>query len=94
MPYNNSGVIYVDTTVTPNRGVSIDDVRSVLELDSRDVGTLCSSSNNNVNKWAKHKPIVYANAIAPLTDTQFKEKNYGLTIPNPLTGSYTKKSFQ
>lgn len=90
MPYNNSGVIYVDTTVTPNRGVSIDDVRAVLELDSRDVGTLCSSSNNNVNKWAKHKPIVYANAIAPLTDAQFKEKNYGLTIPNPLTGSYTK----
>lgn len=90
MPYNSSGVIYVDTTVTPNRGVSIDDVRSVLELDSRDVGTLCSSSDNNVNKWAKHKPIVYANAIAPLTDAQFKEKNYGLTIPNTLTGNYTK----
>lgn len=90
MPYNNSGVIYVDTTVTPNRGVSIDDVRAVLELDSRDVGTLCSSSDNNVNKWAKHKPIVYANAIAPLTDAQFKEKNYGLTIPNPLMGNYTK----
>lgn len=90
MPYNSSGVIYVDTTVTPNRGVSIDDVRSVLELDSMDVGTLCSSSDNNVNKWAKHKPIVYANAIAPLTDAQFKEKNFGLTIPNPLTGNYTK----
>ena len=89
MPHNN-GIVYVDTTVTPNLGVSVEDVRAVLNLNSGDVGTLCGSSNNNVNKWAKHKPIVYANAIAPLTDAQFKEKNYGLTIPDSLTGSYTK----
>lgn len=89
MPHNN-GIVYVDTTVTPNLGVSVEDVRAVLNLNSGDVGTLCGSSNNNVNKWAKHKPIVYANAIAPLTDPQFKEKNYGLTIPDFLTGSYTK----
>ena len=89
MPHNN-GIVYVDTTVTPNLGVSVEDVRAVLNLNSGDVGTLCGNSNNNVNKWAKHKPIVYANAIAPLTDAQFKEKNYGLTIPDFLTGSYTK----
>ena len=87
---NNNGKIYVDTTQTPNVGVSIEDVRTVLNYNSNDLGTLCGNSNNNVNKWAKHKPIVYANAIAPLTDAQFKEKNYGLTIPNPLTGNYTK----
>ena len=87
---NNNGKIYVDTTQTPNVGVSIEDVRTVLNYNSNDLGTLCGNSNNNVNKWAKHKPIVYPNVLAQLTDAQFKEKNYGLTIPNPLTGSYTK----
>ena len=87
---NNNGKIYVDTTQTPNVGVSIEDVRTVLNYNSNDLGTLCGNSNNNVNKWAKHKPIVYPNVLAALTDAQFKEKNYGLTIPNPLTGSYTK----
>jgi hypothetical protein len=87
---NDNGRIYVDTTQTPNVGVSIEDVRTVLNYNSNDLGTLCGNSNNNVNKWAKHKPIVYPNVLAALTDTQFKEKNYGLTIPNPLTGSYTK----
>ena len=87
---NNNGKIYVDTTQTPNVGVSIEDVRTVLNYNSNDLGTLCGNSNNNVNKWAKHKPIVYPNVLAALTDAQFKEKNYGLTIPNPLTGNYTK----
>ena len=87
---NNNGRIYVDTTQTPNVGVSIEDVRTVLNYNSNDLGTLCGNNNNNVNKWAKHKPIVYPNVLAALTDPQFKEKNYGLTIPNPLTGSYTK----
>lgn len=93
MPHFN-GIIYTEPNVDstkPDWGTDLTgDVAVVLNVNSGDTGTLCS--HENINKWAKHKPIVYANVIAPLTDAQFKEKNYGLTVPNPNSprGSYTK----
>lgn len=54
MAYNN-GLIYVDNNVTPPNGVSVHDVKTVLGVSSGDVATLCTSQN--VNKWAKCKPV-------------------------------------
>lgn len=77
---NSNGSIYVDTTVTPNLGVSIEDVRTVLGLDSRDLGTLCGSENNNVNKWARYKPE-RNNAPRPISYSSRKANNFGLEVP-------------
>ena len=52
---HSGGVIYVDTTTTPNTGVSVYDVQQTLGISSSDVGTLCSS--NQINKWSKYKPV-------------------------------------
>lgn len=70
---NSNGRIYVDTTVTPNLGVSVADVQTVLGETSGDVGTLCQSEN--INPWAKCKPITAANIIRPL-DYEHAEQVY------------------
>lgn len=41
--------------------VSIYDVQQVLGTSDNDVGTLCKK--NNVNKWAKYKPVIRQNLI-------------------------------
>lgn len=52
---NSNGRIYVDTTVTPNLGVSVADVQTVLgETSENDVGRLCTHSA--INMWARYKP--------------------------------------
>lgn len=53
---NNNGHIYVDSSVTPNLGVSIDDIQTVLSLYTYDdIGGLVV--NGDINKWAKFKPV-------------------------------------
>jgi len=55
---NASGIIYIDNTVTPNIGVSIYDIQSVLGVASyNDIGGLIV--NGGVKKWAKYKPVVF-----------------------------------
>lgn len=41
MPYNN-GIVFIDTTTTPNEGVSIQDVKQALGRSTGDLGLLCS----------------------------------------------------
>ena len=55
--------------------VSIDDVKRALGESSNDLATLCKS--NNINMWAKYKPIVYNNLIT-IDDYHFKDADYGL----------------
>lgn len=57
--------------------VNIDDVRRVLGVSSRDVGTLCSSSR--INMWSKYKPVNF-NKLAPLTEEELILVNYGLSM--------------
>lgn len=55
MPHQN-GRIYVDTTTSPYKGVSYDDVQAVLGITSKyDIGGLIA--NGDINKWSKYKPV-------------------------------------
>lgn len=53
MSYVN-GRIYVDTSVTPNVGVSIYDVQRALGTNNDDLGQLCM--HDSINMWARYKP--------------------------------------
>lgn len=72
MAYNNNVI------TTP---VSIYDVQRALNTGANDVGRLCS--HQNINPWAKCKPIIAANIIRPLDYSRAEQvTNYhcGLTI--------------
>lgn len=56
--------------------VSIDDVKSTLGESSNNLATLCKS--DNINKWARYKPIKY-NCLFKPTEEQRKEANYGIS---------------
>lgn len=50
-----NGYIYIDTSTTPPKGVSIDDVRTALNDSHRDIGNLCVSTK--INPWSLNKPV-------------------------------------
>lgn len=84
MSYAN-GVIYIDTSVTPNIGVSWYDVQRALGTSETDEGTLCTRPN--INKWARYKPERAAGP-APLTHGSIygqtrtrKTNHFGLEVP-------------
>jgi hypothetical protein len=83
MAYAN-GIPYIDTSVTPNIGVSIYDVQRALGTSECDLGSLCT--HDNINKWARYKPE-RADGQQPLTygDAQIarsrKGNNFGLAVP-------------
>jgi len=53
---NASGIIYIDTSTTPPKGVSIADIQQTLGTGAyNDIGGLIA--NGNINKWAKYKPV-------------------------------------
>ena len=54
------------------------DIAKVLGSSSYDLGTLCRSSA--INMWSRKKPI-QVNQYQELTDAQWKQYNYGYTIP-------------
>ena len=74
MSYAN-GRVYVDTSVTPNVGVSIYDVQRALGTTKNDDGELCT--HTNINKWAKYKPLKYSK-IYELNSTDMLSVNYGI----------------
>lgn len=77
----------------PTTDITTTLVKQAIGYESHNVGTLYSRPE--INKWSKYKPVDYQ-SIAPLTDAQFKEANYGLTITNstnldsPVGWSYNK----
>ena len=84
MPYAN-GVIYIDTSVTPNIGVSWYDVQRALGASETDEGTLCTRPN--INKWARYKPERAAGPT-PLAHGSYygqtrtrKTNHFGLEVP-------------
>lgn len=64
--------------------VSIADVKSVLNANSNDLGTLCV--NGNINRWSKHKPVKYTK-ISELTEAEFASTGYGFN--NDSSSSYS-----
>lgn len=67
--------------------VSMYDVQQVLSDSSTDLATLCKSSK--INKWSVKKPIYYPTQTNPkvqqLTDTEFRNQNYGLVIDGGMS---------
>lgn len=51
---NSNGRIYIDTSVTPNIGISIADIQTVLGNGRKDIGGLIT--HGDINPWAKYKP--------------------------------------
>lgn len=82
---NQNGRIYIDTSTTPNKGVSIADIQTVLGTTLySDIGGLIV--NGDINRWAKYKPI-RLNKLGLVTDGERLLENYGLTIPAAGYGS-------
>ena len=82
MPITNDGRIYIDTSTTPHKGVSIDDIQTVLGTRTRnDIGGLISyaEAHDLINRWAKYKP--FRDSAPNPTPEARKSKNYGLFIP-------------
>lgn len=63
MPYNSDKIIYVDTTASPQEGISIGDIQAVLGSSANDIGQLIA--NGLINKWAKYKPVKKAGLDFP-----------------------------
>ena len=52
---HKDGYIYVDTSVTPPKGVAFADIQTVLGETSDTLKGLCQSEK--INQWAKYKPV-------------------------------------
>lgn len=86
MSYAN-GVVYVDTSVTPNVGVSIYDVQRALGVGSDDTYTLATSQN--IKLLSKKKPIrgklgqyeSSADVPSELSNTAFMQRDMGFKLP-------------
>lgn len=66
---NASGIIYIDTSITPHKGVSIADIQQALGTgEYNTIGGLITYGN--INKWAKYKPV---RLTALNTDDQLEE---------------------
>lgn len=63
MPHDNQGRIFIDTSVTPNKGIDVcADIAYVLGRNTGDVGQLCGDVDKDgnvvgaINPWALYKP--------------------------------------
>lgn len=83
MPHAN-GRIFTQVSGGVQYGISIYDVQATIGSGSPDVGSLCR--HENINKWAKYKPI-RLNKLGLVTDSERLLENYGLTIPAAGYGS-------
>lgn len=81
MAYSN-GQIYVDTSVTPNKGVSIRDLQQCFGISSNDLGTLIKTIGEDeiINKWARYKPQRNSTNASITHDTR-KGLLFGLNVP-------------
>lgn len=88
MSYSN-GRIYVDTSTDPDTGVSIYDVQRALSTSRRDLGELCT--HQNINRWARFKPVILSNVISPITHSNISSNgvHFGLNI---IYGSWSSFS--
>ncbi|GEM_PF-3836346 len=62
--------------------VSVTDVKSVLGVNSNDIGYLCGNNHGKINMWSKYKPVKVAKIVG-LTEADYKASYYGLNIQIP-----------
>lgn len=91
MAHDSNGRIYIDTSVTPNIGISVADCQAVFGTNRNTFGDVIT--NEAINKWAKYKPL-RSSKLGVLTVTERKELNHGLTMtkytsPSALVAGYT-----
>lgn len=72
---HSGGKIYVDTSVTPNVGISIADIQTVLGDSHKDIGGLIT--HGDINIWAKYKPV-RLNSLTHPNANWWKSDNCGL----------------
>lgn len=85
-----NGIVKIGTVEGVTYGVSIGDLQTVFGTSRNDIGQIIV--NENINKWAKFKPIRY-NKLGILTDGERVEKNQGLVMtkyisPTEFIGGY------
>lgn len=68
-------------TISATAPISISDISTVLGVSSCDLGSLCK--HENVNKWAKYKPVIHRN-VGELTKDELRSTNMGL-VPSRNT---------
>ena len=73
---NSNGRIYIDTSTTPHKGVEIADLQNVLGTARNDIGQIIV--NEDINKWAKYRPIEKADFKGILTDAMRRAENWGI----------------
>ena len=64
--------------------VTINDLRTILEYDSYDLGTLIA--NGKINKFARYKPVKYPSGL-PMDENKRRSAANGIIIPDVVTGS-------
>lgn len=91
MPHNST-TIYRNTSVTPNLGISIEDIRAVLGSSSCDIGTLVV--NGSINKWAKYKPVRSSNpGILTVSDRKAAQQGFSTEVADATGVPTTSGSF-
>lgn len=74
------GIVYIDTTVSPNKGIGISDIQQAVGLASGDLGKLCQWKN--IRRFAKYKPFepIVGDPETILDEDTIKSNNCGLII--------------
>lgn len=86
---NENGRIFVTAEGGVTYGVEIADLQQVLGRSVNDLGLLCSDKEwnsegtelqdvDNINKWAKYRPIEKRNFLGVLTDAQRRAEDWGI----------------
>lgn len=82
---HSNGKVYINTNVTPNIGISTDDVAYVLGRSTGDIGQLCGDVNesgeavNRINIWAAHKPIRSQKLRLTTNETDPDQDDYAIS---------------
>ena len=86
MPFDKTNRrLYVDTSVSPNKGISLQDVSNCLRDFRRnkkgeiDLGMMCTSPQITV--WPKFKPVRFP-SYKVLTEEDMRDVNYGIDFSN------------
>lgn len=85
MPVKN-GRIYVDTSKTPNVGISLKDIARCIGVACEDLGTLATHKNNNM--WSRKKPVEIGSADVNYEGYDWwkgTEGNCGVAAPARVT---------
>lgn len=86
MAHDNNGRIYIDTSVTPNVGISIRDIQTVLGSSKDKIGALITEVDENgkslVNMWSRKKPVPWSRNNTPAWNPQGTQSQWWKGINN------------